>query len=245
MLCFYGRFNAKFFATKKTAVFFVLPEEDATKHFLYSLFLMELYRELLILADEYPNKILPSRIMFFEDEFGTLPPIPDIQMVFSASRSRNILSLPMIQSLSQLKEKYGENGTETITDNCRNTLFSGFAPTSKTPAEISEWMGTYTIQTGSVSTGTNNRRSVNVQMMARPLMTQAEIKKIKRGKFVVLRTSSDPMKVRIPLFKDWGVTIKEKEAIKLNELVENIEPVKYVNIEELKNSIREATKKDN
>jgi len=44
-------------------------------------------------------------------------------MVFSASRSRNILSLPIIQSFGQLKQKYGAEGAEIILDNCQNTIF--------------------------------------------------------------------------------------------------------------------------
>lgn len=150
ILCFDGDFTAERFANEKTAVFVVLPEEDKTKHFLFSLFLMQLYRELLNLADE-KGGILDNRITFFEDEFGTLPPIPDIEMVFLASRSRNILSIPLIQSFGQLKKSYGEEGKDIILDNCQNTIFSGFSPTSKTTKELSKAMGNYTIQVASVS----------------------------------------------------------------------------------------------
>ncbi|WP_373844713.1 TraM recognition domain-containing protein [Clostridium sp.] len=52
-----------------------------------------------------------------------MPQIPDVEMVFSASRSRNILSLPIIQSFGQLKQKYGAEGAEIILDNCQNTIF--------------------------------------------------------------------------------------------------------------------------
>lgn len=48
------------------------------------------------LVTDTKDGVLKNRIIFYEDEFGTLPPIPDIEMVFSASRSRNILSAPLI-----------------------------------------------------------------------------------------------------------------------------------------------------
>lgn len=115
-------------ASQKTHVFVVLPEEDKTKYFLFSIFLMQLYRELLNIADEkFNGEALENRVMFFEDEFGTIPPIPDVEMVFSESCSRNILSVPIIQSFVQLRKSYTADGSEIILDNCQNTIFSGFA----------------------------------------------------------------------------------------------------------------------
>lgn len=53
----------------------------------------------VVLTEEDKGGTLDNRVVFFEDEFGTLPQISDVEMVFSASRSRNILSLPIIQIL--------------------------------------------------------------------------------------------------------------------------------------------------
>ncbi|WP_234122367.1 type IV secretory system conjugative DNA transfer family protein [Clostridium hydrogenum] len=55
ILCFDGDFTAENFASQNTAVFVVLPEEDKTKYFLFSIFLMQLYCELLNIADEKFN----------------------------------------------------------------------------------------------------------------------------------------------------------------------------------------------
>lgn len=56
-----------------------MPEEDDSKYFLISLIVQQLYREMLSIADEMGGK-LPNRIMFFLDEFGTLPPIQSAEM---------------------------------------------------------------------------------------------------------------------------------------------------------------------
>ncbi len=42
-----------------------------------SLLIQQLYREILVIADENGGK-LPNRVMFFMDEFGTFPKI-DVQ----------------------------------------------------------------------------------------------------------------------------------------------------------------------
>jgi type IV secretion system protein VirD4 len=240
ILCFDSEFTAESFVDNKTAVFFVLPEEDTTKHFLFSLFVMQLYRELLIIADCKSNKKLEKRVMFFEDEFGTLPTIHDVDMTFSASRSRNIFSIPIIQALAQLEKNYGKEKAEIIRDNCQNTLFSGFAPTSGTPEVLSQAMGSYTVLTGSIS---NNKKdkSVSEQMMSRPLMTADEIKRIPRGEFVILKTGKNPTKTKIPLFKDWGITLSET-----NNLIENeIKKPVYIDKNKLKQKIMECYKQPN
>lgn len=232
LLCFDSDLSAEEFTKNKTAVFFVLPEEDSTKHFLFSIFLMQFYRELLIIADETPEVKLESRVMFYEDELGTLPAVSGIDMIFSAARSRNILSIPIIQSLEQLSEKYGDKGAKVITDNCQNTLFSGFAPTSDTAKKFSEDMGTYTAQTGSVSTG-KDRANVNIQMMPRALMTPDEIKKQPRGDFIVMKTGGNPLKSWIPVFTKWGIECTDT----INKRARVMRIPKYISIEKLKENI--------
>ena len=52
-----------------------------------------------------------NQIMFL-DEIGTIPKISSIEMMFSASRSRNITIVAIIQSMSQLIKNYGKEGTD-------------------------------------------------------------------------------------------------------------------------------------
>ena len=68
-----------------------------------------------------------NRCVFFCDEFGTLPKIESAEMMFSASRSRRLQIVPIIQSFAQLEKNYGKEGGEIIVDNTQITLFGGFA----------------------------------------------------------------------------------------------------------------------
>ena len=52
ILCFDTAIDAEMFCKQKTAVFLVMPEEDNTKYFIISLILQQLYREILVVADE-------------------------------------------------------------------------------------------------------------------------------------------------------------------------------------------------
>lgn len=103
ILCFDSTMDTESFCTKKSAIFLVLPEEDNTKYFMVSLFLQQLYREMLTIADEHGGK-LPNRVMLFADEIGTIPKVESMEMMFSAGRSRRISMVPIIQSFAQLEK---------------------------------------------------------------------------------------------------------------------------------------------
>ena len=83
ILCFDTAIDAEQFCKKKSALFIVLPEEDTSKHFMVSLIVQQLYREILAVADEYDGR-LPNRVMMYLDEFGTIPRIEGAEMMFSA-----------------------------------------------------------------------------------------------------------------------------------------------------------------
>ena len=116
ILCFGTAVDAETFCNEKSALFLVMPEEDPSKFFMISLVIQQLYREILAVADENGGK-LKNRAVFFADEFGTLPKIESAEMMFSASRSRRLSIVPVIQSLGQLEKNYGKEGAEIIIDN--------------------------------------------------------------------------------------------------------------------------------
>lgn len=203
VICFDNNIDAEKFAKEKTALFLILPEEDRTKNFMAGLMIQNLSKELFELAEKGSGR-LPNRVVFFCDEFGTMPAF-DVEALFSAGRSRGITLVPIIQSLAQLEKNYGREGAEILTDNCQDTIFGGFAPNSQTAEQLSKSLGSRTVLSGSVSRGKNDP-SQSLQMMERPLMTPDELKSIPKGSFVVMKTGTHPMQTKLRLFLDWGIT---------------------------------------
>jgi type IV secretion system protein VirD4 len=203
VLCFDSAIDAETFASEKSAIFLILPEEDSTKNFMAGLMIQTLSRELFAVADENGGK-LKNRVVLFCDELGTMPPF-DILPLFSAGRSRKLTLVPIIQSLAQLEKNYGKEGAEIIRDNCQDTIFGGFAPGSHTADELSKALGSRTVMSGSVSRGKNDP-SQSLQMMERPLMMPDELKNLPKGQFVVMKTGAHPMRTRLRLFLDWGIS---------------------------------------
>ena len=203
ILCFDTAIDAEKFCNEKCAVFVVLPEENPNTYFMVSLLIQQLYREILTVADEKDGK-LDNRVMFYCDEFGSLPPISSAEVMYSASRSRKLSIVSIIQSYQQLEKNYGKEGAAIIQDNCQLTIAGGFAPTSETADIISKALGSRTVMTGSVSRGHENA-SQSLQMTERPLMSADELKSMKPGSFVVMKTGSHPFISRLKLFTQWGI----------------------------------------
>ena len=141
--------------------------------------------------------------MFYTDELGTFPKIEGLESMFSAGRSRKISIVAIIQSFAQLKQTYGKEGQEIITDNTQLTVFGGFAPNSQSAEVLSKALGEQTVQSGSVSHGKES--SSSLQMIGRPLMTVDELKSMPKGQFIIMKTGTHPMVSPLKLYFKWGI----------------------------------------
>ena len=236
ILCFDTEIDIEAFCEEKCAVFLVMPEENPNTFFLVSLFIQQTYRELLSAADEMGGR-LSRKAAFYMDELGTLPAIASLEMAFAAARSRNLMLVPIIQSYQQLEKNYGREGSAIIQDNCQITIAGGFSPTSQTADSIAKALGCRTVLTGSVSRG-KDHPSQSLSMIQRELMSADELKSMKKGSFVVMKTGTHPFIAKLRLYFEWGVTFDEpvyiieeksrqktryiqKEALRTKILLEN------------------------
>ncbi len=106
-------------------------------------------------------------------------------------------------SRTVLRRESGSNPADLA-----GTIFGGFAPNSQTAEVLSKALGNQTVQSGYISKA---RDGVNqsLQMVSRPLMSPDELKAIPKGSFVVMKTGTNPMRTRLRLFLDWGITFGE------------------------------------
>ena len=254
ILCFDTAIDAEKFCSEKCAIFIVLPEENPATYFMVSLLLQQLYREILTVADE-KGGTLDKRVMFYMDEFGTLPPINSVEMMYSASRSRKLSLVSIIQSYQQLEKNYGREGAAIIQDNCQITIAGGFAPTSETADIISKALGTRTVMTGSVSRSRNDP-SQSLQMTERPLMSADELKSMPKGNFIVMKTGTHPFISKLKLFFKWGIEFDapiffiedkgtrkvqytDKEQIE-NAIMEEFPPKELLDVEDAESVVRDT-----
>lgn len=238
ILCFDTAINAEKFCAEKSAIFIVMPEEDASKYFLVSLIVQQLYREILSIADEHGGK-LKNRVMMYLDEFGTISKIENAEMMFSASRSRRISVIPIIQSAAQLEEKYDREGAKIIVDNCQLAMYCGFAPMSEDADNVSKRLGSKTVLSGSVSQGRNASQSL--QMIERPLMTGDELRTLPKGSMLVTKTGAHPVITQMQLYTKWGITFGSEPYILQDK---SARPVKYVSEQDIAVAIISKSRRD-
>lgn len=107
---------------RKTAVYIIVPDEKTTYNFLITTFIKQAYQTLIAESQKEKDGKLPIRVNFVLDEFCNIPKIDDMPAMISAARSRNIRFYLFVQSLHQLRERYGDS-SDTIKGNCENWVF--------------------------------------------------------------------------------------------------------------------------
>lgn len=213
LLCFDDGIDIEQFVEGKTAIIFVFDESSNTKNIIANLLIRQSYNELLKASEKCTDNRLPHRIEYYLDEFGTYTAIDGVQQFFSAGRSRNIMTNPFLQSLSQLDEKYGRETAKNIRANCQNVMFGFQSPLSDDAKTFSESLGTQTVMSGSVSKrygATNTQNSTTYQMIKKPLMSVEQIKGMKKGEWILTRTGMNPTKMNLPKMEKWNIKIDKE-----------------------------------
>ena len=126
-----------------TVIFVVYKDEEALHYDVISMFLSNLYTELIAVARRKGTR-LERPFYFLLDEFGNLPKFNDFDKVISACGGRNIWFLLILQSYAQLYNIYGKEIAEIIKDNLNTHVFFG-TNNPQTKREFSEECGKKTI----------------------------------------------------------------------------------------------------
>ncbi|WP_099203954.1 type IV secretory system conjugative DNA transfer family protein [Scatolibacter rhodanostii] len=237
ILCFDPAVTINQLCSEKVAIFLVFPEEDKTKHVLVSLMIQQMYNAVIAYADEYTtNHFLDRRLYFFEDEFGIFPKQENFQDMTAAGRSRNMFLVPIVQSVFQLHDTYGQNGAKSVMSCCKSVIFGGFAPLSDDAEFFSKHLGNQTVSGGSVSNSSNAKSSgssKNISMISRPLMTADELKQLPQFSWVVQHGSSHPFISKMPHWTKWKLRYDKPFTMSRHDPKE----IHYGNCKSLKTAI--------
>ena len=148
---------------KKTALFVIISDTDATFNFIVSIMYSQLFNLLCDKADDVYNGRLPIHVRCLLDEFSNIGQIPQFQKLIATIRSREISASIILQSKSQLKALYKDDA-DTIEGNCDTTLFLG-GKEKTTLKELAEILGKETIDLYNTSDtrGTSQSYGLNYQ----------------------------------------------------------------------------------
>ena len=170
---------------RKTALFLIMSDTDATFNFLISMIYTQLFNLLCEKADDVYGGRLPVHVRCLIDEAANIGQIPNLEKLVATIRSREISACLVLQARSQLKAIYKDNA-DTIIGNMDSQVFlGGSEPT--TLKELAEALGKETIDTFNTSDTRGNSPSygTNYQKLGKELMSRDELAVMNGSKCVL------------------------------------------------------------
>ena len=170
---------------KRTALFLIMSDTDASFNFLISMIYSQMFNLLCEKADDQYGGRLPVHVRCLIDEFANIGQIPNFEKLIATIRSREISACIVLQAQSQLKAIYKDNA-DTVAGNCDTLLFLG-GKEKTTLKEMEELLGKETIDTFNTgeSRGRETSHSMNYQKLGKPLMSMDELAVLDNGKCIL------------------------------------------------------------
>ena len=170
---------------KRTALFLIMSDTDASFNFLISMVYSQMFNLLCERADDVHGGHLPVHVRCLIDEFANIGQIPNFEKLIATIRSREISACIVLQAQSQLKAIYKDNA-DTIVGNCDTLLFLG-GKEKTTLKEMEELLGKETIDTFNTgeSRGREVSHSLNYQKLGKSLMSMDELAVMDGGKCIL------------------------------------------------------------
>lgn len=170
---------------KKTALFLIMSDTDATFNFLISMVYTQMFNLLCEKADDVYGGRLPVHVRCLIDEAANIGQIPNLEKLVATIRSREISACLVLQAKSQLKAIYKDNA-DTIIGNMDSQIFLGGSEKS-TLKDLNEILGKETIDMYNTGETRDQSQSYNMnyQKLGHELMSVDELSVMDGGKCIV------------------------------------------------------------
>src|SRR5699024_7775456 len=179
----FSDFNLQDVGKKKTMLYVIIPVMDTSWEGLTNIFFSQLFDQLYELASNHHSK-LPVPVDFILDEFVNLGKFTNYEEFLATCRGYGIGVSTIIQTLTQLQDKYNREKAESILGNCSVKICMN-AANHTTAKYFSDLLGKTTVKVettnASSSKNTGNKEggstshSDNESYSSRDLMTPDEI----------------------------------------------------------------------
>lgn len=188
------------------ALFFSVPDW-ASKRLrpLTSLFLHQLFTELMALADESPKGELPRPVAFFLDELGNVGKLPDFDTYVTAARSRRISIIQAWQNWGQIDKLWGRETRVVMVEAVGNHLLLP-AMGLEECAYYARLLGPETVEVETVAESRRGLfgarrpgergRQVTRSLVGRPLISESKLHGLPSGTAILKMSDRPPVQVR-------------------------------------------------
>ncbi len=178
-------FSIEDIGRKKTALYFILPDETATLYPLATMLIAQIYSVLVDSAFKRGG-MLGVKVNFILDEFANFPRIHNISGMLTAARSRGIRFFLVCQDVDQLEYTYGTYGASIIRSNCLDWVYMGTRNAAF--LEMLESLG-----------GTYYERYTHESY---PLISVSSLERLEKGEVMVFCHRCSPRLCRLPDYSE-------------------------------------------
>ncbi|UPW02900.1 TraM recognition domain-containing protein [Rhodococcus pyridinivorans] len=145
------------------------------------------------LAARSPGARLDPPLLLALDEIGNLSPLPSLPTLMAEGGGTGITCLPVLQSLAQAREKWGDNAAGAIWDASIVKIILGGASNSRDLQDLSSLIGERDEYTDSVTLGDRGTRSNQRSVRRVPILPPDRIRTLPFGTGVTLLRSAPPI----------------------------------------------------
>ena len=145
------------------------------------------------LAAASPGARLDPPLLLALDEIGNLSPLPSLPALMAEGGGTGITTMPVLQSLSQAREKWGDHAASAIWDASIVKIILGGTSSARDLQDLSALIGERDERIDTVSVGDYGSRSLQRSTRRVPVMPPEAIRTLPFGTALVLLRSAPPL----------------------------------------------------
>ena len=132
-------------------------------------------------------------LMLALDEIGNLSPLPSLPVLMAEGGGTGITTMPVLQSLSQARDKWGDHAAGAIWDASIAKIILGGTSSARDLQDLSALIGERDEKTDTISIGDYGSRSLQRSTRRVPILPPEAIRTLPFGTALVLLRSSSPL----------------------------------------------------
>jgi type IV secretory pathway TraG/TraD family ATPase VirD4 len=145
------------------------------------------------LAAASPGARLDPPALLALDEIGNLSPLPSLPVLMAEGGGTGITTMPVLQSLSQARDRWGDHAAGAIWDASIVKVILGGTSAARDLQDLSALIGDRDEHTDTVSIGDRGSRSLQRSTRRVPVMPPETIRTLPFGTALVLLRSAPPV----------------------------------------------------
>ncbi len=194
-----SRFDADDFLRRRGTLYLCTPRQTPER--VASLFvgiLMTVVTAAYALSDQDPGRRHTANLGLFLDELANVVPIEDLPALASQGAGRGVMLMSIVQDLSQLRARYGQERSNTILNNhgCKVILPGQSDP--ETADVVGKLVGRANFTEQQMTLGADGRVSRTYSVRHDAMASPDALRQLRAGSAIVIHRDSPPAYVNLP-----------------------------------------------